>query len=578
MKDKRDMYHAAFAGYARLRRLPPTLWLLVCIACGTRASEDIGPVSSTDTPYPTDLWQSETFRKQFIGTYACKAAVEPKLAEYEHDVMKKVLGLMADGDLDAVLEVIENEVPLAKAAYEAEQKRQKELEAQQEREKKEQLEKKNNDKEDHDIDKSLYGFIKRQVDKQRTAHDAKEGENSESGHTVEIPANADAAAEITTVDPVDSNDLVPSDDYSAMFDYIAGNVHFQRGRLDEAAACYSKALEKFPTYLRAHKNLGIVQARGGQYQSTIESLTQAVELGENSALVYGLLGYAYSGVAQNLSAESAFRLAILLEPTNADWKRGLIRALFGQERYAEAVTLCNQIIAENPERPVLWRLQASAYLGMNQPLEAANNYEFLRVHGHATATDLKALGDIYLRNEMTAAAVEAYADALKAEGELSPASLIINARILAQQGAPDDARQLLKAIAATTDGQLSEKDSVEVLRLRARLAMEEGATDRQAKFLEEILETNPTDGQALIEMGRYYANRNKPDMAIFYYERAQGIDEWEAMAKIRHAQLLVQEAKYKEAIPLLESALKIKYRDQVSDYLAQVKAAAKSAH
>jgi hypothetical protein len=65
-------------------------------------------------------------------------------------------------------------------------------------------------------------------------------------------------------------------------------------------------------------------------------------------------------------------------------------------------------------------------------------------------------------------------------------------------------------------------------------------------------------------------------MAIFYYERADGIEAVEAKAKIRHAQLLVQLSKYQEAIPLLKTALRLEPRDDVADYLKQVEAAAKS--
>jgi tetratricopeptide (TPR) repeat protein len=84
------------------------------------------------------------------------------------------------------------------------------------------------------------------------------------------------------------------------------------------------------------------------------------------------------------------------------------------------------------------------------------------------------------------------------------------------------------------------------------------------------------DGEALILLGQYFARKDNPEKAVFYYERAEAIEAVEAKAKIRHAQLLVQESKYQEAVPLLENALRIEHRSEVEEYLTQVKAAAKS--
>src|SRR5262245_21751955 len=40
---------------------------------------------------------------------------------------------------------------------------------------------------------------------------------------------------------------------SAVFDFTLGNVHFQKDRIEQAAACYQTAVTKFPAFRRAHK-------------------------------------------------------------------------------------------------------------------------------------------------------------------------------------------------------------------------------------------------------------------------------------------------------------------------------------
>src|SRR6185369_14245620 len=46
-------------------------------------------------------------------------------------------------------------------------------------------------------------------------------------------------------------------DGSALLDFTLGNVQFQRDRLAEAGKSYGSAVQKFPTFLRAWKNLGL---------------------------------------------------------------------------------------------------------------------------------------------------------------------------------------------------------------------------------------------------------------------------------------------------------------------------------
>jgi hypothetical protein len=63
---------------------------------------------------------------------------------------------------------------------------------------------------------------------------------------------------------------------------------------------------------------------------------------------------------------------------------------------------------------------------------------------------------------------------------------------------------------------------------------------------------------------------NEPDRAIFYYERAASLEAFEANAKIRHAQVLVGQSRYAEALPLLRRAQEVRPRDDIARYLEQV--------
>lgn len=371
---------------------------------------------------------------------------------------------------------------------------------------------------------------------------------------------------------------------SAAFDFLLGRIHFQGGDYEKAAAAFEAATGKFSNFLRAQKNLGLVYMRLQETEKAIPVLAKTIELGERSSMIYGLLGYAYSGSEKYMAAETAYRQAILFDPDARNWQLGLMQALFRQGKYAEATGLCNELIATaDGVAADLWNLQANAYLGLNDPKKAAQNFEYLRTMGELKPESLNTLGDIYVNEKYFDLAAEVYAESLELKPDQSSDRPLRNAAALAQRGADEPAKVLIAAIRKAYKGQLDddaaknkEKKS-ELLKLEARIAMREGDDATQAKILRDIIDLNPRDGEALIMLGRYHARREgEIDNAINYYERAAKIEEFEARAKIRHGQLLVADGDYAGAIPLLTAALQIKHRQDVADYLEQVKAAAKS--
>jgi len=308
----------------------------------------------------------------------------------------------------------------------------------------------------------------------------------------------------------------------------------------------------------------------------LPALTKVVELGGGDALTYGLIGFSYSMVDKNLPAESAYRMANLLDPETLDWKMGLAQSFFKQQRYPEAAALCKQLINDEPERADLWMLQANAYIGMNQPVNAAKNYELVDQIGKSTVDSLNMLGDIYVNQELYDLAVKSYICAMEKDPENSPDRSIRAAKVLAARAALSETQQLIENIERLYNEQLDTDDRKDLLKLNARIVVSQGSgNEQQAKLLEEIVALDPFDGEALILLGQHCKRKGNKEKAVFYYERAAGIEEHEADAKVRYAQLLVEDGKYTEAVPLLKRAQQIKPRENIREYLEQVESAAK---
>ena len=363
---------------------------------------------------------------------------------------------------------------------------------------------------------------------------------------------------------------------NALYDFMLANIYFQQEKLDQAADVYEIAVKKYAKFRRAWRNLGLIYVRKNEFEKAVPALTRVIELGGGDALTYGLLGFAYSSVGNYISAETAYRMALLLDPVTIDWKMGLARSFFKQENYSQAVALCNNLINDQPEQTDLWLLQANAYIGLNQPLKAAENYEFVDRLGKSTVESLNMLGDIYINEELYEMAVNSYIRAMEKSSEHNVDRAIRAAKVLIARGAIKETRHLINRIETMESDHLGTDERKDLLKLSARLAVAEGAADEEVRVLEEIVTLDPLDGEALILLGQNSNRVGETEKAVFYYERAASIEKYEADAKVRHAQLLVGKGKYSEALPLLRKAQQLKPRDDVQKYLEQVEHIAKS--
>lgn len=357
---------------------------------------------------------------------------------------------------------------------------------------------------------------------------------------------------------------------SAVFDFTLANIHFQKDELDLAMAGYEAAVHKHPKFLRAWEMLGQLYFRENQLEKAVGAFTMVLDLGQGDALSYGLLGLAHSRREDYVAAESAFRLATMLAPDKMDWKIGLADSLLRQRRYAAGAAFLASLIDEQPDRAELWMEHGKAYIGLEKPLQAAESFEMVDSLGQSTHVSLNYLGGIYANEGLFDLAVDSYLRALKKKPEAGPADALRGAKYLSANSATRETGQLLAGIESILGERLAAADRKELLRLRARVALAEGAGADEAQTLEEIVDLDPLDGDALIKLGQYYFRGGDSEKAIFYYERAANIEGFEADAKLRHGEVLVKEGKYAQALPMLRRSQELKPRASLESFLEQV--------
>ncbi len=364
----------------------------------------------------------------------------------------------------------------------------------------------------------------------------------------------------------------PAEEVSAALNFTAANLLLQLGRFEEAIREYEIAIEKFDTFRRAYKNLGLAHIQAGEFAEAIDVLVKAVELGDSAGDTFGLLGYSYLNTGDAVAALEGYRQASLLNPGNLEWRIGKAEALMRTERFQEAIAEFKQLIRELPNRDAFYTSISNAYLSLNENDNAARFLEILRRRGAAEPSALALLGDIYINGGLPRLGAEAYRDALGA-GDLSTNRIVRSIQVLLQRGYTREAKTLLTGLKEARQDQFGESTRAKLLNLEAQLALSQGRDEEAAEILEKVLENDPLNGNALILLGEYYEKTGDFESSAYFFERALEIPDFQREAQLQLAQIFVRQREYQKAIRQLEGAQQLEYSANVQDFLDAVRSA-----
>lgn len=398
---------------------------------------------------------------------------------------------------------------------------------------------------------------------------------------IEPRVTAEEVEILEVVRPImEQNDLVKAEaalkkrmkpDCSAILDFSLGGIQYQQGHVDDALKTYQVAVDKFPSFRRAWRTLGLVNARASKFDEAIRAFTRMIELGGGDGDSYGYLGKAYASKRDYQAAEGAFRNALLLQPERLDWRLGLTSAVLAQNKFEDAANLANSLIALHPDKHEFWLLQARTFMGMKQPLRAAENLEMVDRLGKSTVDTLHLLAGIYANEGLMDLAAFTYVRAI-AFDPTQPVARPLNAvEYLAQRTAYAEAAHVARKVREACLPTMQDDEKRRLLKLESRIAMATGDSSSEVvAVLEEILRLDPLDGDALLLLGQHFSSVGEPDRAMFYYERAAGMPAFEATAKMRHAQTLMKMGRYADALPLLRRVQELKPREDIARLIEQV--------
>lgn len=358
---------------------------------------------------------------------------------------------------------------------------------------------------------------------------------------------------------------------SAAIAFNAGNIEFELGNLKEAAGHYQAALKIFPSFRRAHRNMGFVYARQDDWDKALVSLSEAIRLGDQDGATYGQLAYGRMNKEQYASALQAFRLAQITQPESVDWKAGVAQCLQHLQRNEEALALLDEVIVARPKEISYYLLQASIQLAMDRIDDAVANLDLVRRMGVLDAENHLLLANLHLRSGSNRLARPVLMHAIAMEKK-PPLVAVLNAlEFIAQTRdwslARDFAAAVEEAFKDAPKGKLEQKKR----RLNALIAIESGGNPEEgAKVLEALIKQDPLDAESLILLGRYRVGKKRYEEAEMLFQQAQRVEGHEYNTSIELAKLYVATGRYHDALKQLDQALKIRSSESIQDYRAAV--------
>lgn len=361
-----------------------------------------------------------------------------------------------------------------------------------------------------------------------------------------------------------------TDKTSAALDFALGTMYYQMGRLTPSEQTYEKALKKFPSFLRARKNLGFVQLSLGKLDAASRNLAQAISLGEADGISYVALGYCHLSLGRVVSAENAYRMGILLHPESTDARNGLVNCLLTTNRFAEALALLDELLETKPNDLFCHKARASALQGLGREEDAAVALETLRRMNQLDAAGTLSLGDLYHNLGLYHLCLASYQQALAKKEKLSLNRYARAAKVLINRGAYGDGFKYLEEIEKTFGEGYSEGDERTIRMLQAEVRIATGKRQEAARILEEVVQKHPLDGEALLLSARLASEELDYAQAALRFERAAKLPDFEVEALIGHARMLVEAKDYQQAADLLERAQSLAPQPRVARYLQAI--------
>lgn len=363
-----------------------------------------------------------------------------------------------------------------------------------------------------------------------------------------------------------------SEEPSPAFEFILGNAYYAAGDNARTETHYRNAVTRYPTFLRAWNNLGVLYYSTDRFAEAVQAFAKSVALGDRDPTTYGLLGYSLEKENNLIAAEVAYMQALAGDPGNADWQEGLLRICLQGQQLVRAEAIARTLIKTKPAESRFWLVLANVLLTGQRKLEALAVLELCAGAGVAGPDELILLGDLYAEQGLHPEALAIYTRLVRPDPAAGEQKLLRLAQTLAAAGRSEGAATALRALPASPAP--SARRPRLLVQAQIARAAERWADAR--RDLEAVLAEEPLHAQALLLLASVHTAAGDDTRAAFVLETAATVPEAAYRARLELANLELRNRRYAHSAAHLQKALALNHTDEVADYLARVQALVES--
>ncbi len=360
---------------------------------------------------------------------------------------------------------------------------------------------------------------------------------------------------------------------SAALHFVLGSIAYEEGDKPFSIEQYVLAIRKHPTFLRAYANLGFTLMELDETEKALPVLLKAVELGANESQIHGLIGRIYAAKKLYESGLTAFRSALVFNPDNNAWRFGALQCLVGLERWAEAITLADEVIAFDRRNPSQWRNRAGILMRLERWDEAIVDFEAAHALDGSTFDSLLNLAVLYYNKGIYPSVAQTLARAVPlAQDSAALDRLLPRLQALASAKQSAAVMELLRAVEAQARTTQSELDDSLVQRIYVVHHLEKGEYQAALGLLAGLIEQSPADGELHLMQAQTLAALGEPGEAVLAYQIAATFDSTAYLANYEHARLELARGEIASALRLLRAAYAERPTEELRAHIREIEA------
>ncbi len=347
---------------------------------------------------------------------------------------------------------------------------------------------------------------------------------------------------------------ISADGAQPAFHANLGEAFRHLGKLDDAAACYRRALAMAPGLAPAHSALGGVLHGQGRLAEAVAALTEALRLNPQDDYARARLGQVLLDQNKPSEAEACFRRVLLTQPELALAHFNLGGALQSQGRQEEAASSYRAALALDPNYADAHNNLGAVFKAQDRLEEAVAEYRAAVQCKPGYAIAHYNLGAAYADQGQNAAAIAEYEAALRADPNTVQARSAL-ATQLQRRGRLEEAWAMLQEVLrCNPENAAAHVDAGNILHAQ-------GSALAAIDEYQEAIRIDPSYAYAYSNIGATLNEQGMRDEAIAYCSRALELDTNFAIARGNLAVGLQAVGRIEEAMVHHRRAVELKPDD-----------------